>query len=452
MGARAWPLPAPSTPGGRATTVAAFSGTDFHTYACVSAVVGRGGQMWSRRVPGPTDNRQEQGPAAAVSHDGAVHASVCTHAAGEPSPTVPGMFAALAVLDPRSGETLLTDRWPNGTAAQVVHVGTNGNGLRTVFMAVAANSTGGGPSLGRVYSFRSAATKDAATATLVFGGHLQASCMSPSGSHLVVATVYQSVRLLAYRLDGAVATLTANSSLPAFPAAGGRGLYTYGATCRVGDAGIAIVTFPLFAGVATVTQSAVAAFVLPPTGALPQDRAPARASHRVEPSGSVQTELRPLWMWLSDPVAPMLQDMPSADVMSADGRFYAYASWGGVAAHRPGASSATPPTVRVFQLVRNSSTPLANTGATATRTESPLVELQTPSPYRATTPTGGNFSMSASITALDLQVDHESGAVFVLAVGPDAHMNLGSSGGTRYLWRVDANAYARGRRAPWSVP
>ena len=48
--------------------------------------------------------------------------------------------------------------------------------------------------------------------------------------------------------------------------------------------------------------------------------------------------------------------------------------------------------------------------------------------------------MSASIIALDLYVDWGSGVVFVLAVGPDAHMNLGSSGGMRYLWRVDAGA------------
>ena len=68
---------------------------------------------------------------------------------------------------------------------------------------------------------------------------------------------------------------------------------------------------------------------------------------------------------------------------------------------------------------------------------SPLVaEIRTPSPYRVTTPTGGNFSMSASLTALDLHTDPLTAAVLVLGVGSDAHANLGSSGGMRYLWRV----------------
>ena len=106
--------------------------------------------------------------------------------------------------------------------------------------------------------------------------------------------------------------------------------------------------------------------------------------------------------------------------MSPDGSIYAYVSWGGASLGDRLVS--TPPTVHVFH-------------TEAVGSNAPIAQMVTPSPWNTTAGT-----VSASPAAIDLLVERsrEDGqlSVLVLAVGQDCHMNLGSSGGLRYLWRV----------------
>jgi hypothetical protein len=277
-----------------------------------------------------------------------------------------------------------------------------------LFMAAATLQSGGGPSFGRFYNIALHGPSDR-RATLAhsvpLGGHLQASCLSPNGRFLLISTVYQSFRLLVFTIGrfGDV-ELTANSSMPELDTSAN---YTYGASCRVNDDGDAVMTFPLFFSITTVNQTAVAGYSL---GHLPSSRL------------AGPKNLLPSWLWFSEPVSSLLQDIPAEDVMSSDGSLYAFASWGGTAAL---SSSQVPPTLRVFRTT------------SSTSRNDPLFELRTPSSYPYVTPSG-NLSMSASLVSLDMQsvTAGNASTLHVIAVGSDAHTNTGSSGGIRYLWRL----------------
>jgi hypothetical protein len=329
-------------------------------------------------------------------------ASACTHGTGVGSAT----NASLTVSNTTTGGTLLHEVWAD-SAMETVRMAGDGGKL----VAIASTGSSGGVSTGRVWSMDPASPSPREISMVAYSGHAQATCLSPSGAHLLVTTTYQSHRLLFYRVERGGVTQLANSSFPSF--SGANYTSTYAATCRVSDAGEAVATFPLFRGFTTATQTAVAAFAWP--------------------AAAIAGDLAPAWSWISASVDASLQDIPSSDAMSRDGTFYAYASSGGLG----GATRPPPPTLRVFQL-----------GPSATPTARPIVEIVTTSPYRTT----ANATVSASLVALDLrrlaptdEAPSECGTgrahggperVLVLAVGLDAHMNTGSSGGMRYLWCV----------------
>lgn len=198
----------------------------------------------------------------------------------------------------------------------------------------------------------------------------------------------------------------ANSSLPAFITRAASSSYV--TSCRVDDDGMAVISAPVFSGVATLRQTALAAYTVPST--------------------PVAGDLNPVWEWMSSPVDPRLQDTPVADAMV--GGIYAFASWGGAAGTN---GSSTPPTVHVFR-------------TDATGFNPPIAQMRTASPWRTTA-----GAVSGSPAAIDLAVEsHESNSqtlsVLVLAAGQDCHANIGSAGGLRYLWRVKTPAALRSEK------
>jgi hypothetical protein len=421
-------VPGAIWPVGGADAPVAYSATDFNTGDCVHAVYELAAERatWSRREGGPSTHTQEQGPVTAVAASGRVVASACTHGDGKGISSLPSATLIVSDLSGGGGSTRLRERWVN-SSMETVRLSDDGAVLIAFTSTVPINRSRyglTGPSIGRVWSIPPIApdldvapTTPRLISTVAYGGHVQATCLSPSGIHLVVTTTFQTHRILFYRVHRGVGLVElANSSYPSFD--GANYTYTYAATCRVNDRGEAAVSFPLFRGPTTVTQTALAGFNLPTT--------------------AVAGDCAPAWTWISTAVDPSLQDIPSSDSMSRDGSFYAYASSGGLGS----ATRAPPPTLRVFRI-----------GKTAAGAHAPIAEIVTPSPFRARTT---NATLSASLVAVDIHLlgPTEEGPsecdpapargggaerLLVLGVGLDAHMNTGSEGGMRHLWCVRAD-------------
>jgi hypothetical protein len=156
------------------------------------------------------------------------------------------------------------------------------------------------------------------------------------------------------------------------------------------------MTFPLFWSAFTLNQSAVAFW------------------RRLPSSRSGLHALPPTALWLSEPVAPTLQDAPGGGSAYLEGHgLFAFTTWGGAANN---ASGRTPPTLHLFS---------------ERSPDAPLLQVATPS---------FDGSCSGSLGQLDMSFDSASATAHILAAGTNYHQNIGSSSGLLYLWRVEVGS------------
>eukprot|EP01047_Picozoa_sp_COSAG01_P040628 COSAG01_NODE_3434_length_6100_cov_7.180970_9_plen_506_part_00 len=362
----------------------AFTGENFETLAPVLAVFGADGHaVWQARLPGTVRESWARGALGATSANGELATFGVTFTDSAATTERAQILVWNMSTTPSAAALLLNDSFANGTGIEAVL--QSGSGEVVVAVAAVMDSAGTQHAAEvRVYDVV------AGTISAFTVGWVAASCLSADGRRLVLATADSSNSLLVYKLGRrSQYERLLNTTYPELP-----GRPTYASSCATSNGGALWVTFPLFWGVSTLNQSAVAFWrTIPSKQQLPATQ---------QRSGAAPTSL-----WLSDPVAPTLEDAISSSVYLEGHGLFGLTTWGG--ALDP-ATGRTPPTLHLFS-ERDPGTP--------------LLQIATPG-------LGGNCS--GSLMHLDMAFDAASNALHVLAAGLNYHENVGSSAGVLYLW------------------
>eukprot|EP01050_Picozoa_sp_SAG11_P016640 SAG11_NODE_2296_length_3554_cov_3.189870_4_plen_492_part_00 len=355
----------------------AFTGENFETLAPVLAVFGADGHaVWQAHPPGAVRESWARGALGATSANGelAVFGMTFTDTAAA---TERAQVLVWNMSTP-SAPALLNDSFADGTGIEAILQSESGE----LVVAVAAVAGTQHTSEVRVYDVV------AGTISAFTMGWVAASCLSADGRRLVLATANSYNSLLVYKLGRrSQYEWLLNTTYPELP-----GRSTYASSCATSNDGALWVTFPLFWGVATLNQSAVAFWRAMPSGDFV-------AAERGSPT--------PTSLWLSNPVDPTLQDSPGKSVYLEGHGLFGLTTWGGALDQTTGR---TPPTLHLFSELDPTT---------------PLLQIATPG-------MGGNCS--GSLLQLDMAFDAASDTLHVLAARLNYHKNVGSSAGVLYLW------------------
>jgi hypothetical protein len=379
--------PLPSAPGSvwpcrGARNRVGFTGIDFGTLAPILSVFSADGNAaWQARPKiGTVRESWARGALSATSADGELAAFGITLV--DPAAHIEQARVLVWDISTSPAKTLVNASFAQGTGIEAVLQSDSGE----VVVAVAAVV---GPSGTQTASEVRVFDVIAGTNSAFTVGWVSASCLSTDGRQLVLATADSYNSLLVYKVGRrSQYELLLNTTYPKLP-----GQSTYASSCATSNAGALWVTFPLFWGVSTLNQSAVAFW-----RTIPQDK-PVVGRGNAAPTS----------LWLTDPVDPMLEDAPGSSVYLEGHGLFAFTTWGGAVDKTTGR---TPPTMHLFS-ERN---PAA-----------PLLQISTPG-------LGGNCS--GSLLQLDMALDATSSVLHVLAAGLNYHENVGSSGGVLYLWDI----------------